>query len=199
MPHHHATPDPATSNRIFRQQLDLTYKFGAKFNPGGSDLSVSCAKQLHIRQSTVGSEKASPRAEAVDLKDHHRSGDLSCYSLDSITRVIFGADSFSFGLYCWPPGEAAVAEGGMLARRVAAVVGGVLAQHVAVAVGGTLARRVEPAVGGAQARRVAVREEPGVLRGPPVALRAVSEPATGSEVFARLGAQKYAGPAGAAF
>jgi hypothetical protein len=68
------------------------------------------------------------------------------------------------------------------------------------AVGGALARR-EEAVGEALARRVAVREEPGVLRGPPVVLRVLSEPAAGQEVYVEPGAEEpeYAGPVAVAF
>jgi hypothetical protein len=94
---------------------------------------------------------------------HRTAG--SCFGrILSITGVIFGAGSFSFGLYCWPLGEAA-------------------------------------AVGGALARRVAVREEPGVLRGPPVVLRVLSEPAAGQEVYVEPGAEEpeYAGPVAVAF
>src|SRR6266404_1860087 len=81
---------------------------------------------------------------------HRTAG--SCFSrILSITGVIFGAGSFSFGLYCWPLGEAA-AVGGALARRVEAV-GEALARREEEAVGGALARRVE-AVGEALARRV---------------------------------------------
>ena len=96
------------------------------------------------------------------------------------------AGSFSFGLYCWPLGEA---------------VGGALARHVEEAVDGALARRVEQAVDGAPARRVEVREEPGVIRGPPVVVRVVSEPAAGQEVYVQPGAEEpeYAGPVAAAF
>jgi hypothetical protein len=101
------------------------------------------------------------------------------------------------------------AVGGALARRVEAV-GEALARRVE-AVGEALARRVEAvgealarrevAVGGALARRVAVREEPGVLRGPPVVLRALSEPAAGQEVYVEPGAEEpeYAGPVAVAF
>src|SRR6266436_1630191 len=104
---------------------------------------------------------------------HRTAG--SCFSkILSITGVIFGAGSFSFGLYCWPLGEAA-AVGGALARREVA--------------GGALARRAA-AVGEALARRVAVREEPGVLRGPPVVLRVLSEPAAGQEVYVEPGAEE---------
>ena len=67
--------------------------------------------------------------------------------------------------------------------------------------GGALARRVEAAAGGALARHVAVREEPGVIRGPPVVVPVVSEPAAGQEVYVELGAEEpeYAGPVAAAF
>ena len=66
---------------------------------------------------------------------------------------------------------------------------------------GALARRVEEAVDGAPARRVEVREEPGVLRGPPVVVRVVSEPAAGQEVYVQPGAEEpeYAAPVAAAF
>jgi hypothetical protein len=118
---------------------------------------------------------------------HRTAG--SCFSrILSITGVIFGAGSFSFGLYCWPLGEAAAA-GGALARCEAAA-------------GGALARREEEAAGGALARREeAVREEPGVLRGPPVVLRVLSEPAAGQEVYVEPGAAEpeYAGPVAVAF
>jgi hypothetical protein len=88
--------------------------------------------------------------------------------------------------------------GGALARRVEAV-GGALARRVE-AVGGALARRVE-AVGGALARRVALREEPGVLRGPPVVARVLSEPAAGQEAYVEPGAEEpeCAGPVAVAF
>ena len=76
-----------------------------------------------------------------------------------------------------------------------------LARHVEEAVDGALARRVEQAVDGAPARRVEVREEPGAIRGPPVVVRVVSEPAAGREVYAQSGAEEseYAGPVEAAF
>ena len=76
-----------------------------------------------------------------------------------------------------------------------------LARHVEEAVDGALARRVEQAVDGAPARRVEVREEPGVIRGPPVVVRVVSEPAAGQEVYVQSGAEEseYAGPVEAAF
>jgi hypothetical protein len=128
-----------------------------------------------------------------------------------ITGVIFGAGSFSFGLYCWPLGEAAAA-GGALARREEEAAGGALARREEEAAGGALARREEEAAGGALARReeavgealarrVAVREEPGVLRGPPVVLRVLSEPAAGQEVYVEPGAEEpeYAGPVAVAF
>jgi hypothetical protein len=127
-----------------------------------------------------------------------------------ITGVIFGAGSFSFGLYCWPLGEAAAAggalarceaaAGGALARREEEAAGGALARREEEAAGGALARR-EEAVGEALARRVAVREEPGVLRGPPVVLRVLSEPAAGQEVYVEPGAEEpeYAGPVAVAF
>jgi len=56
-------------------------------------------------------------------------------------------------------------------------------------------------VDGALAPRVEVREEPGVLRGPPVVVRVVSEPAAGQEVHVQPGAEEpeYAGPVAAAF
>jgi hypothetical protein len=142
----------------------------------------------------------------------------------SITRFIFGAASFSFGLlYCWPPGEAAAVRGalarrveepvgGTLARRVEEPVGGTLARRVEEPVGGTLARRVEERVGvalarrveeamGGLAQRVAVREEPGVFRGPLVVGRVISEPAAEQEMYVAPGAEKpeYAGPAAVAF
>jgi hypothetical protein len=68
-------------------------------------------------------------------------------------------------------------------------------------VGGALARREEEAVGGALARHVAVSEEPGVLRGPPVVVRVLSEPAAGQEVYVEPGAEEpeYAGPVAVAF
>jgi hypothetical protein len=128
-----------------------------------------------------------------------------------ITGVIFGAGSFSFGLYCWPLGEAAAAggalarceaaAGGALARREEEAAGGALARREEEAAGGALARREEEAAGGALARRVAVREEPGVLRGPPVVLRVLSEPAAGQEVYVEPGAEEpeYAGPVAVAF
>jgi hypothetical protein len=130
----------------------------------------------------------------------------------SITRFIFGAASFSFGLlYCWPPGEAAAVRGA-LARRVEEPVGGTLARRVEEPVGGTLARRVEERVGvalarrveeamGGLAQRVAVREEPGVFRGPLVVGRVISEPAAEQEMYVAPGAEKpeYAGPAAVAF
>jgi hypothetical protein len=139
----------------------------------------------------------------------------------SPTGVIFGAGSFSFGLYCWPLGEAAAAggalarceaaAGGALARREEEAAGGGRLRDVRrrwvgparreeEAVGGALARR-EEAVGEALARRVAVREEPGVLRGPPVVLRVLSEPAAGQEVYVEHGAEEpeYAGPVAVAF
>jgi hypothetical protein len=110
------------------------------------------------------------------------------------------AGSFSFGLYCWPLGEAA-AVGGALARHVEEAVDGALARHVEEAVDGALARRVEQAADGAPARRVEVREEPGVIGGPPVVVRVVSEPAAGLEVYVQPGAEEpeYAGPVAAAF
>ena len=79
--------------------------------------------------------------------------------------------------------------------------GEALARHVEEAVDGALARRVEQAVDGAPARRVEVREEPGVIRGPPVVVRAVSEPAAGQEEYVQPGAEEpvYAGPVEAAF
>ncbi len=91
---------------------------------------------------------------------------------------------------------------GALARRAeAAAVAGTPARRVAAAAGGALARRVEEVVGGAFARRAAVGEEPGVLRGPPVALRVVSEPAAGQEAYVQPGAEESAdaGPVAAAF
>ena len=66
--------------------------------------------------------------------------------------------------------------------------GGALARHVEEAVDGALAPRVERAVVWAPARRVEVREEPGVIRGPPVVVRVVSEPAAGQEVYVQPGA-----------
>jgi hypothetical protein len=92
--------------------------------------------------------------------------------------------------------------GGALARRVeAAAVAGTPARRVEAAAGGALARRVEAAVGGPLARRAAVREEPGVFREPPVAIRAVSEPAAGQEAYVQPGAEESAdaGPEAAAF
>ena len=74
-------------------------------------------------------------------------------------------------------------------------VDGALARRVEVeAVGEALGRCVVEAVGEALARRVAVREEPGVLRGRP------SEPAAGQELYVQPGAEgpAYAGPAAAA-
>ena len=88
--------------------------------------------------------------------------------------------------------------------------GGALARHVEeAAVDGALARRlwsrrwtgrlrdVWRGVDGAPARRV----EPGVIRGPPVVVRVVSEPAAGQEVYVQPGAEEpeYAGPVAAAF
>jgi hypothetical protein len=66
---------------------------------------------------------------------------------------------------------------------------------------GAPARRVEEEAGGTLAQRVAVREELGVLRGPPVVLRVVSEPAAGQEAYGPPGAEEpaYAGPVAAAF
>ena len=79
--------------------------------------------------------------------------------------------------------------------------GGALARRVEDAVDGALARRVEEAVDGAPARRVEVKEEPGVLRGPPVVVRVVSEPAAGQEVYVQPGAEEpeYAVPVAGAF
>jgi hypothetical protein len=80
-------------------------------------------------------------------------------------------------------------------------VGGALARHVEEAVDGALARRGEQAVDGAPARRVEVSDHPGVIRGPPVVVRVVSEPAAGQEVYVQPGAEEpaYAGPVAAAF
>jgi len=102
--------------------------------------------------------------------------ELSRKLFENVNSLFIRAGSFSFGLYCWPLGEAA-------------------------AVGGALARRVGEAVGGAPARRVEVREEPGVLGGPPVVVRVVSEPAAGQEAYVQPGAEEpeYAGPVAAAF
>src|SRR6266404_2024318 len=81
---------------------------------------------------------------------HRTAG--SCFSrILSITGVIFGAGSFSFGLYCWPLGEAA-AVGGALARREEEEAGGALARREEKEAGGALARREEK-VGEALARR----------------------------------------------
>ncbi len=79
--------------------------------------------------------------------------------------------------------------------------GGAPARRVEQAVDGALARRVEQAVDGTPARRVEVREEPGVIRGPPVVVRVVSEPAAGQEAYVQPGAEEpeYAGPVAAAF
>jgi hypothetical protein len=89
---------------------------------------------------------------------------------------------------------------GALARRVEEPVGGTLARRVEERVGVALARRVEEAMGGL-AQRVAVREEPGVFRGPPVVGRVISEPAAEQEMYVAPGAEKpeYAGPAAVAF
>jgi len=97
-------------------------------------------------------------------------------------------------------GEAA-AVGEALARHVEEAVGGALARRVERAVDGAPAQRVEQAVDGAPARRVEVREEPGAIRGPPVVVRAVSEPAAGQEQYVQPGAEEpvYAGPVEAAF
>jgi hypothetical protein len=114
----------------------------------------------------------------------------------SLIEVIFGAGSFSFGLYCWRPGEVAAGGEAPLARREeeAAAAGGALGRRVVEAVGEALGRRVVEAVGEALARRVTVGEEPGVLRGRP------SEPAAGQELYVQPGAEgpAYAGPAAAA-
>jgi len=91
--------------------------------------------------------------------------------------------------------------GGALARHVEEAVDGALARHVEEAVDGALARRVEQAADGAPARRVEVREEPGVIGGPPVVVCVVSEPAAGQEVYVQPGAEEpeHAGPVAAAF
>ena len=67
--------------------------------------------------------------------------------------------------------------------------------------GGALAPREEETMGGALAPRVAVREEPGVLRGPPVFGRVLSAPAAGQEVYVEPGAEEpeYAEPVAVAF
>jgi hypothetical protein len=126
--------------------------------------------------------------------------------------VTFGADSFSFRLCCWAPGEAA-AGGEALGRREEAVVaaGGAPARHEAVAAAGgaparheaaagTLVRR-EVAVGGALARCEAMTEAAGEIRGPPVVVPWVSEPAAGRQVYVQPGAQQpeHGGPVVAAF
>ena len=89
---------------------------------------------------------------------------------------------------------------GALARREEEEAGGALARREEK-VGEALARREEEAVDGALARRVAVREEPGVLRGPPVVLRVLSESAAGREVYVEPGDEEpeYAGPVAVAF
>src|SRR5271166_3234923 len=100
--------------------------------------------------------------------------ELSRKLFEKVNSLFIRAGSFSFGLYCWPLGEAA-------------------------AVGGALARRVGEAVDGTPARRV--EEEPGVLGGPPVVVRVVSESAAGQEVYVQPGAEEpeYAVPVAAAF
>ena len=96
---------------------------------------------------------------------------------------------------------AEAAADGAPARRVEEALDGTLARRVEQALDGTLARRVEQALDGAPAQRVVVKEEPGVIRGPPVVVRVVSEPAAGQEAYVQSGAQspEYAEPVAAAF
>ena len=83
--------------------------------------------------------------------------------------------------------------------RCEEAVGGALVRREE-AVGGALVRR-EEAAGGALARCVEVREEPGVLRGPPVVVRVLSEPAAVQEAYVEPGAEEpeCAGPVAVAF
>jgi hypothetical protein len=151
-----------------------------------------------------------------------RPGTTDAFNLQP--RVIFGAGSFSFGLYCWPLGEVAAvggalarheaeavggalarheaeAVGGALARHEAEAVGGALARREAEAVGGALARREAEAVGGALARRGAGKEKPGVLCGLLVVVRVLSETAAGQDVYVGPGPgeTEYAGPVAVEF
>ena len=112
--------------------------------------------------------------------------------------VTFGADSFSFRLCCWAPGEAAAGGEALGRREAVAAAGGAPARHEAAA--GTLVRR-EVAVGGALARCEAMTEAAGEIRGPPVVVPWVSEPAAGRQVYVQPGAQQpeHGGPVVAAF
>jgi hypothetical protein len=76
-------------------------------------------------------------------------------------------------------------------RREAAVPAGAALGRREAAVGGEAPERREEAavVAGMLARCVAVTEEPGEIRGPPVVVPLVSEAAAGQEVYVRPGAQ----------